>query len=137
MKINYVNIAILVLLVLIILFLLFGCIKFKFTTEHFSTTVADDDEGFSDMSKKEKELFEDLKENKLSTEEITDLVKGGVLTEKLVEKFLAQLNVQVDDEPVVATSGKEKTKKKATKEETEDDQIEGFMSGSSQYARVL
>lgn len=45
----------------------------------------------ADLSSKEKELFEDLKENKLSDTEITKLVKAGVLTDKLVEKFLEKL----------------------------------------------
>ena len=136
MKMNYVNIAIVILLMLITLFLFFGCVQIQFTTEHFAATNEKDDETNDDMTQKEKELFEDLKDNKLSTEEITDLVKGGVLTEKLVEKFLAQLNVQIEDE--VATKKESKTSKaKSSDEDTDDTTVEGFMSGSSQYARVL
>lgn len=45
-----------------------------------------------DMTKKEQELFEDLKNNKLSDKEITNLVKTGILNEVLVEKFLAKLD---------------------------------------------
>lgn len=130
MKVNYVNLAIIILLILIVIFLLFGCIQFKFTMEHFSAT---EEDALDDLTEKEKELFEDLKENKLSTEEITDLVKGGVLTEKLVEKFLSQLSIAVEDDPTPVASSSKKKKK----EEDEDEQIEGFMSGASQYAKVL
>lgn len=133
---NYVNLAIVILLILILIFLLFGCIQFKFTTEHFSATEEFDDQPVDDLTQKEKELFEDLKDNKLSTEEITDLVKGGVLTEKLVEKFLAQLNVQVEDDPTPSKKDSKTVKPKASEDET-DTGIEGFMSGASQFARVL
>lgn len=45
----------------------------------------------STMNEKEKELFENLKENKFTDDEINKLVKSGVLTDQLVEKFLEKL----------------------------------------------
>jgi hypothetical protein len=79
------------------------------------------------LSSKEQELFEDLKENKLSTEQITDLVKGGVLTEKLVEKFLNELNVPVEENVKEVDIPSKKNKK--------DDEIEGFTVGGSFFAK--
>jgi hypothetical protein len=45
-----------------------------------------------ELSKRETDLFEDLKSNKLSEKEIVNLVKTGVLNEALVEKFLSKLD---------------------------------------------
>jgi|APGre2960657404_1045060.scaffolds.fasta_scaffold69839_2 hypothetical protein len=45
-----------------------------------------------ELSKREADLFEDLKSNKLSEKEIVNLVKTGVLNEALVEKFLSKLD---------------------------------------------
>lgn len=73
----------------------------------------------TDLTKKERELFEDLKDNKLSTEQITDLVKGGVLTEKLVEKFLSNLKSTSTEEEVHTT----------------DEHVEGFIVGGSMFAK--
>ncbi len=43
------------------------------------------------LTPQEKELFEDLKNNRLSEEDIKTLVQNNVLNEKLVEKFLDKL----------------------------------------------
>lgn len=43
------------------------------------------------LTPQEKELFEDLKNNRLSEEDIKTLVENNVLNEKLVEKFLDKL----------------------------------------------
>jgi hypothetical protein len=119
----------LVLLVSLVAFIVYGCMNMK--TEHFTTTTDDKKEEnkeevkteTSDLSPKEQELFEDLKDNKLSTEQITELVKGGVLTEALVEKFLLQL-----DAPVDTVSNTDE------KNEEKEDFIEGFTSTGNRYA---
>ena len=43
------------------------------------------------LNASEQELFEDLTQNRLSEKEIQKLVSAGILTENLVEKFLAKL----------------------------------------------
>jgi hypothetical protein len=43
------------------------------------------------LTPQEKELFEDLKNNRLSEDDIKTLVNNNVLNEKLVEKFLDKL----------------------------------------------
>lgn len=48
--------------------------------------------GRGELSKSETELFEDLKNNRLSENEVMKLVKNGILNESLVEKFLARLD---------------------------------------------
>lgn len=131
-----VNIAIIVLVVAILLFLLFGCMNKPieaFMPENFEDYI----EGTVttsnvNMSHKEQELFEDLKSNKLSTEEITDLVKGGVLTEKLVEKFLTKLNARVEDKSSDVVTAP------SSRESNEDDSgIEGFTDGNTEFAQPL
>jgi PBP1b-binding outer membrane lipoprotein LpoB len=66
--------------------------------ENFEDAKKESDEVVStkpaDLSAKEKELFENLKENKLSDDEINKLVKAKVLTEDLVEKFLEKLQTE-------------------------------------------
>lgn len=54
--------------------------------------VADAGGAAGDFSKREMDLFEDLKNNKLSEKDIVNLVKTGVLNEALVEKFLSKLD---------------------------------------------
>lgn len=68
------------LLVLIALFVLFGCSCRRF--EGFET---------EELTAKERELFEDLKQNKLTDKEMGDLVKSGILNEKLINKFLTKI----------------------------------------------
>jgi FtsZ-interacting cell division protein ZipA len=160
MKLNMTiaNVLVLVLIIALIAFLMFGCINITYTVEDFKDMAAskkdkdvdDDDEddvpsigsrkdvGDASLTAKEKELFEDLKNNKLSTDEITDLVKGGVLTEKLVERFLSQLNAQVDDVPAPPVSSSSSNSKKASKatKDVEDDVVEGFQCGEKEYAAV-
>ena len=46
----------------------------------------------SSFSSHEMELFEDIKKNKLSNKEIDSLVRAGILTETLVERFLTKLD---------------------------------------------
>jgi len=85
----------LMLFVSIILFLYFGCTCTKAGIERFEVNPSSIDK--SDLSSKEQELFQDLITNKLSTEQITELVKGGVLTQNMVEKFLDKLDANLYD----------------------------------------
>lgn len=43
------------------------------------------------MTAKEKELFEDLKENRITDQRLSELIKNGTINEKVVTKFLNQL----------------------------------------------
>lgn len=125
------NIVIIALLVILIASLWMGCTKIQWSVENFAGS-EETAETFG-MTEKEKELFEDLKDNKLSTQEITDLVKGGVLTEKLVEKFLAELSTQVDDSPIEKMAVKSETVDTFANPESEAP-VEGFMNGEPEYA---
>lgn len=84
------------LLVFTFIFIFFGCScsQKSVSVERFEVNV--DPLDSSELSSKEQELFQDLISNKLSTDQITDLVKGGVLTQKMVEKFLQKLDVNMD-----------------------------------------
>jgi len=113
-----------VLVIALLLFIFFGCFSYN-KVEHFDTSEKKEDEKEEfeeaapsfDLTPKEKELFQDLRENKLSTEQITDLVKGGILTEQLVEKFLNQLDSSAEEI------------KADTKEAMSTPEVEGFASG--------
>ncbi len=84
-----------VLLLSVIGFTYMGCSCKRMQWENFedakSKEEPDTPVSAGDLSAKEKELFENLKENKLSDDEINKLVKAKVLTEDLVEKFLEKL----------------------------------------------
>jgi hypothetical protein len=51
-------------------------------------------EGFEDvkLKPKERELFEDLKNDKIPKEEMVKLIKAGILNEQLIDKFLKNLD---------------------------------------------
>jgi hypothetical protein len=60
-----------------------------------------------EMSREEVALFEDLKSEKYSAQEIDRMVAEGVIDQKLVEKFLTRLDAvestkPVDTKPVAA-----------------------------------
>lgn len=74
----------------------------------------DDNTSAQPLTPKEKELFEDLKNNRLSEAEITTLVQNNILNEQLVEKFLNKLVPSDDAE--------------------DKDVIEGFASVGNTYA---
>lgn len=139
----------------LILFVVFGCIDFNGATtfEHFADKdEADKEEKSKDeekkdkdtkfmknLSMKEKELFEDLKENKLSNEQIGELVSNGVLTEKLIEKFLDHLNEVPEDGKDTTSTEKIKKMSKAADEKKKSDKeeeftLEGF-TGEYMYAK--
>lgn len=131
----------------LIFVLIYGCMSFSYLSqEHFSTKMDDENKkdneesasasASADLTDKEKELFEDLKNNKLSTERIGDLVTEGVLTQELVEKFLNQLNITPDDTPSRSDDKKDNnrtTNNTVSNEKEEDFTIEGFTAGG--YAK--
>jgi hypothetical protein len=50
------------------------------------------------LNSKEKELFDQITTNKLSGEELEKLIKAGVVTEQMIEKFLSQLDTTAEEE---------------------------------------
>jgi hypothetical protein len=148
---------IVLLIIGIIFFVMFNCMNYSGSgQEHFETKSKSDkkdtekkkdddtdshDDPQGDLSPTEKELFEDLKNNKLNNEQISDLVSGGVLTEKLVEKFLAQLNITPDESPAEHTSSTMNKKKESKrlpdpKEDAEEEfVVEGFTGNTFASAR--
>lgn len=93
------------LVVCILSFLFLGCFCFRkpIFTENFvvsdkneeSPIFKSDKPGDSALSPSEKELFEDLKNNKVSDKEINSLIQKGTLNEGLIEKMLSQLGTQL------------------------------------------
>jgi hypothetical protein len=67
------------------------------------------------LSKKETELFEAISNNKITNDDLEKLVKAGVVTEKMIERFLAKM----DDE----------NKETTTEEDAEALVVEGFSCG--------
>lgn len=97
-----------------------------------------------EMNKKEQELFEDLKNNKLSDKDITNLVKTGILNEALVEKFLAKLDATAADLKLEDAQMRDDAKMGAEGRTLAGDtaasaalatNIEGFCSMAPGYAR--
>jgi hypothetical protein len=108
--------------------------------EHFteSEQTQKEEETFqAELDDKEKELFEDLKENRLSNEQISELVSGGVLTERLIEKFLNQLNVTPEDgkETTTSSTATKPTTTTTTSSNEEEFTIEGFSANQSMFAK--
>lgn len=93
----------------------------------------------TDLSKKEQELFEDLKNNKLSEKEVMNLVKTGILNEALVEKFLAKLDASAEElaseDAELRTAHKTGGAKAASAKEDEGGVVEGFSADGYGYAR--
>lgn len=111
------------LVALILVFVFLGCSCKRVSHENFQVEETEEFEAdTADLSQRELELFNDLKENKLSTEEITELVKGGVINEQLVEKFLQKIDQNLEDVSEQLTSG------------PEPETTETFVGGQGQYA---
>jgi len=80
-----------VLAVTLVVFVMYGC---KCTRENFAaapTAAAPTKATASALTGKEQELFDDLVNNKVDDSAIQKLIKDGFLTEKMVERFLANL----------------------------------------------
>jgi len=54
------------------------------------------------MTKKETELFQAITRNKISNDDLEKLVRDGILTENMIERFLAKMDTEKSkDAPVV------------------------------------
>ena len=85
------------------------------------------------LTQKEKELFEDLRNNKLKDKEINELIQGGTLNETVLEKFMAALNTNLQVQSAMKSAATE-TFKDQKKEDKEGFVIEPFTGGG--YARA-
>jgi len=54
--------------------------------------------GGETLNSKEKELFDQITSNNMSGEELNKLIAAGIVTEKMIEKFLNQLDMNTDQE---------------------------------------
>lgn len=50
------------------------------------------------LNSKEKELFDQITSNNMSGEELNKLIAAGIVTEKMIEKFLNQLDMNTETE---------------------------------------
>jgi hypothetical protein len=76
-----------------------------------------------DLTTNERELFEDLKQNKLTNDDVKRLIEEGVLTELLINKFLKKLDFPGLTMPTVAADkadSKAHHTKEAAKTTTKD-----------------
>lgn len=58
-----------------------------------------------ELNSQEKELFEQITTNKLSGEELEKLIKAGVVTEQMIEKFLSQLDSSSEEKNAAEIEG--------------------------------
>ena len=125
MKMNTGVIALNVLLVIgILMFVVLGALEptqpvtaqvpQPYVYERFEAGGSPTNTNVSDgFTSNERELFEDLKQNKLSNDDIKRLIKDGVLTEVIINKFLKKLNfpgLLKTDKPASKTKAKTKAK---------------------------
>lgn len=93
-----------------------------------------DDESYEEVSKtnfssKESKIFEAIKNKKLSDKAINDMVSEGIITEKLIEKFLAHLDTMPDQEPMTVKELFSDKPQKTMKKENENDNAADNVSG--------
>lgn len=85
-----------VMLLLVVIVLVFGSPTLRY--EHFDgeiPAIKVKNKNVEPLKGIEQELFADLKDNKLSEQDIKQLILDGVLTDTLVDKFLSRLNFPV------------------------------------------
>ena len=68
--------------------------KVETETETETETVNSNNLLENELTNEEKELFEQITKNMLSSTELDKLIQAGVLTDKLIEKFLKQIDNQ-------------------------------------------
>ena len=101
-------IAISLVLLLVIVYLVYrgcACMREGFEgeeAEKAAAGTANADIPALEMSREEVALFEDLKSEKYSAQEIDRMVAEGVIDQKLVEKFLTRLDAVESTKPVAA-----------------------------------
>lgn len=145
-----------VLFLALIFMVVFGC---RCTyAEGFDTGVpkeslksSDSDSGNEkQLTKHEQELFNDLKNNNLGDNHVQKLIDQGVLTEELVEKFLAKLDstnkeafTDIDEETKkndvmkVAKDYVAKTNSAKKDSEADESTIEPFQGSVKEFAAVF
>ena len=84
----------------------------------------DDDDRPVELTAAETELFDDLRNNRLSSNDINGLVKAKILTTSVVEKFMKKLEENYEGETIVDPLQKK-----------EGDTVEGFSAQQDCYAR--
>lgn len=103
--------------------------KVKGKDSKTKSVVGNDD--VAGLSAKELELFEAVTKGEITDEQIQKLVQNGTIDEKLVEKFLSQLDNL--PEHVSEESEKKESKSKSTPDEKKKpahDDVEGFIGSS-------
>ena len=86
----------------------------------------------SDLSTKEKQLFDAFLEKRITDDKIQELIESGILTEQLVEKFLSMIDELPEGPPISHTP---KTLHKTTPASQNDaNLLEGFCGNN--YARA-
>ena len=87
----------------------------------------------SDLSTKEKQLFDAFLEKRITDEKIQELIESGILTEQLVEKFLSMIDDLPEGPPL---SHAPKTLNKTTPAaQNNANLLEGFCGNN--YARAI
>jgi hypothetical protein len=88
----------------------------------------------SELSQKEKQLFDAFLEKRITDEKIQELIESGILTEQLVEKFLSMIDDLPEGPPVTHAPKKISSITSATQKDS--NLLEGFCGNSSIYARA-
>ena len=78
---------------------LWGCRRSINRTEYFGLAPNPDKPIDTNLTTKERELFEDLKANKLNGDQVQKLISAGILNSYLFEKFLFILGVEEKNIP--------------------------------------
>ena len=88
----------------------------------------------SDLSPKEKQLFDAFLEKRITDEKVQELIESGILNEKLVEKFLSMIDDLPEGSPVTHAPQKLSSITPATQKDA--NLLEGFCGSSGIYARA-
>jgi hypothetical protein len=88
----------------------------------------------SDLTTKEKQLFDAFLEKRLTDDKVQELIDSGILTEKLVEKFLSMIDDLPEGPPVTRAPKKLSSITPATQKDA--NLLEGFCGSSGTYARA-
>lgn len=88
----------------------------------------------SDLTTKEKQLFDAFLQKRLTDDKVQELIDSGVLTEKLVEKFLSMIDDLPEGPPVTRAPKKLSSITPATQQDA--NLLEGFCGSAGTYARA-
>jgi len=87
----------------------------------------------SELSPKEKQLFDAFLEERISDDKIVELIESGVLTEATVEKFLKMVD-DLPEGPPVSRAPKKKLSHQAIIKNKDDNLLEGFTGNTYAHA---